>query len=241
MVDNKGDFYTEVPLSQIKTQTVADNKIEPTVPIQPAQEQVATLITNPEDAHEIANLVVTKGTTTAEAREKELAEGLTQTQKENLSAINGLPTKYPDAFAGGGVQYNQKGKPYLITKKFPDHGNALITQDGVAFLCTRNTNPFNSYPDSHPVLIEEATNLDDFGNIDPIDLAGKDPISLTYKTKDGKNNSYRVTGWGATTGDCPPVREAATTGLKTLLESIQRIHVNDPKPQAQPSNVMDLF
>lgn len=67
-------------------------------------------------------------------RERELAEGLTEEQKEHLRAIEFLPGKYPHAFVldsdGTPVRHGRDGS-HLITRPLEGHRMMVITKDGV--------------------------------------------------------------------------------------------------------------
>lgn len=64
-------------------------------------------------------------------REKELAEGLTEVQKQNMAVMEGLQEKYPHAFI---EKTDNKGRKYLIIKKtIPMQDEAhIISQEGIS-------------------------------------------------------------------------------------------------------------
>jgi len=84
------DFYTEVPVSQIKPTTTED------------KEPLTKLITDPNTAHQLAQTEAQEGVNAALRQEALLkAEhdtGLTELQRKNIQIIEGLKEKYPYAF-----------------------------------------------------------------------------------------------------------------------------------------------
>lgn len=98
-------------------------------------------------AHEVANLVVDKGTRVAEAREMELKRqtetGLTDEERNNLAIMAGVKEKYPDAFDciidSKGREFSRIRESYIDThgdsvKYFTQYGLLLTTGGGVGWL-----------------------------------------------------------------------------------------------------------
>lgn len=84
-----------------------------------------------DQAHEVANLVVDKGTRVAEAREMELKRqtetGLTDEERNNLAIMAGVKEKYPDAFD---AVIDPKGREFLRLRQDPTKYSDYVTQNG---------------------------------------------------------------------------------------------------------------
>ncbi|MCX6726838.1 MAG: hypothetical protein NTY75_03405 [Candidatus Shapirobacteria bacterium] len=194
------------------------------------------LVSDNDAARELAQ-IEKKGQDARVAREKELTEGITKVQKENLQAITEvLPQKYPDAFLGG-VQLDDRGRPFLVTKSIPGQANVIINQEGL-FLISSNT---NKYGDRQPVNVEKAADITRFGLLEPGDTRAFNRV-FRFEFKDPSSASeYHIINWDDRTPYCPSVREAVSLGLKNGLETVQKAHLNDPKPTVEPEDISQLF
>ena len=157
-------------------------------------------------AQELAYIEKSKGVDAALAREKELAEGLTEVQKENLKAIELLPGKYPHAFIpdsdGTPIKVDNKGRQYLVTRPIRDKANAVITQEGVCFVS------MSSF-DTIAVREDVASQIDLSLAVDA--AAGRYPSSaIHFELKNDKDISIAILG------DTSSVRDKAPQ-LKDLL------------------------
>ncbi|MEK7164220.1 MAG: hypothetical protein AAB768_03725, partial [Patescibacteria group bacterium] len=177
-------------------------------------------------AHELANLVVDKGTRVAEAREMELKRqaetGLTDAEKRNLLVLEALSRTFPHAFEpdddGTLIRVGQiTGEKYLISREVahPDHDmnyrRLVVTRLGVAVVAGDGGSIF-------PITQRELSEVDfshvvKEANSEANRLVREPKITVNFKT--GESNVYQVQSQSTYT-------ESESAWIKLLLQGMEK-------------------